>query len=232
MNSSADGKKIVLQYLKNLKLGSDMPYLKIIHYIPKEIYNKDTLVNLDSEINQLQSKLSNLQKEKIELETRRTRVSEDLSYIQKQANSLDEIIKKMIEVKDRENKIKQIKEQKELLTKRILDSGDQLNKKANEIEEDLVSLAKAIEDLIAKEKEHLKLALLIRDQLKKNIPQSLFDFIKIAYHIETNRDASKDNKDIVESKQQQFKNYENFKEIFSREYESLKNRVSKHLKIE
>jgi len=232
VNASPDGKRIVIQYQNFFKVGTDLPYMKITHTIPNEKVFADIIININSEILLKQSRLSTLKNYKNDLTTEINRLSQDMTNIQKHINEVDDMIKKISAAKSKELKVKQIKEEIETLEKRILDSEEQTKRKEKEIEEDEARLAKAKRDLSNKESDHKKLALLIWDQLEKNIPQSLYDYIQIAYDIENNRDASRDHENILESKRQQYKNFEAFKKIFSQEYSTLKERVSKHLQIQ
>jgi len=236
INSTMDGKKMVIQFSSYFKIGKNIPYLKISHMIPNESINKDNIINLESEINLLQSKISTLMKYKNDLEKDNNILANDIRYLNNLKINIKKLIKTIHAVQNEKLKIEQIQEEIQVLENRINNDIEQRFQKETELNVDVARLPEEKENLKLKEKEHKKLALIILDQLEKNVPQSLLDYIDIAYDIENNMNSSNtqtisnDPKTMIEAKNEQKKNFKAFRTEFSKYLHTLKEKVLTHLK--
>lgn len=233
MNSDCTGKKLVIQYKMDFKIGRDLPFIKISHKIPNIKYLADSIINLESENELLQSRISTNKKYLNDKNEDILNANTNIKELEKEIHQIKDIRKRCNYDKKIKLKKSQIIENRKIETENIKRLNENIINSENVIKEDEQTLAKEKDNLIKKEFEHKKLALLIFDQLEKNIPQSLFEYIKIASDLENKEMKGyliKNQKNYLKAKNEHETNIKLFLENYKNVQSTLKNNVINHLK--
>jgi len=230
VNSVQTGKKLVIQYKINFHIGQDLPFIKITHTIPNHKFHADSIINLDSEINILQSKIT-INKKYLEDEKKKIdRETKDFIDLASEIDILEVEYKKISKVKTLELRKAQILEKIDNNTENLKKYKAQISKKEDDIKEDESIIVSEKDNLLRLKNEHKKLALLIFDQLEKSIPQSLYEFINIAYDLEKNKFLYNEKSEAIQVQSEQKKNFNMFNQRYSEVKDYLRKMVIDHIK--
>ncbi len=230
IKADSTGKELVIQYKLFFDLCEDLPFIRMKHLIPNSLKNEEEITKVNFEIGEFKSQVTCMEKKVQEIAQAIVDIKIKIKATEDEKNKLEKFVKENKKAVETENEIKSNLGQ----INKVKNDLEILQLQKNQLLEETLELESRHMDLERKESEKIielkKLSLMIRDQLQKNIPQSLFEFINIVYDIESQM-SLRDNERSSFLKQEEKEIFENFSISYEQLREDLDDKAFEYLNI-
>ena len=224
MKASNCGKQMVLQYETKFERNT-FPSLEVIHYVPKEEVYHSEIANKQGRKNQIKIELSKNNDRKNSVHENINRYSREEAKLQADIENL----KYNLETKEKSLKDKQqdvlkyLQQSMNTIKENLSSQRKELESKRDTkalLEGNIVEEKKKIDEISFMQQ---RFRFLIKDQLKKRVPQSLYEFTDRAFDLnKEDKDGNKKNKAYKDLAKEQNENFKQFKQIYEKYQKELK----------
>ena len=225
MNSKDSGKTIILQYEANFENTSnceDLPYFKISHIIDNSIIFNDSIVNEKSDRDVYEAEIRSKTKMFLVNKKKVSDLNDAISDLDQKIIEKNKQTEEMMKKKTMEEMKKQLKKDFESLKNDLTKYEEEIKNKKLKIKDTKILIDNQIEIQKNFKDKQKRLAFLIKDQLYKKIPQSLYEFIDVAFNLNNEfNNKTKSSSGYNNSAVLQNEKFTKFKELYSANKEKL-----------